>query len=604
MTLLAPGAEPRTAAPGGRMMLALFAGRGAFRATIQLTPLALAVPWGAARFADYAGAVGVSAWTVFVAASGEKAALKLVPRARRLGSAVVRVVLRVAAVPVVAAAVAFAAATVADRGRVVAAALLWSAALGLLQLAVGLHRVRGRVGTDAVTFAVMTGVLLALSALTFHFAWSPLRQLTLLATAALTASAILLWRLPPGWSVASWPAGGQRVPGGRDAAQGVTIGPGPRDRSRWAVVDAAAALLGSRGAGGVGRVAGGGEERVPDGRDRSRRVVVGVAAALLGSREAAVGVGRVAGDGEEGVPGGGDASAGVVAGPTGRDRSRRMVVGVAAALLGSREAAAGVGRVAGDGEEPVPGGGDASAGVVAGPTGRDRSRWAVVGVAPALLGSPGPVAGGVDGKGRRRRVAWLVLRTCALLGLPELLASLCLAVCYLVLGIAGHGGESGPFYVAVTLSGFCGAALIYLFRLRQPATSLRLRGTAGRAGRAKARRILRFAALLCLPGLPLMLVLPPGTLLLALLTCLETPLFALVAYATYLVENTDGRSPRLTAAAAGAGLVVAAATAAVLVPAAASSGAMAALLLSAGASAISLDVGLGGRWRARTHGGP
>ncbi|WP_460491241.1 hypothetical protein [Dactylosporangium cerinum] len=252
MTLLAPGAEPRTATPGGRMMLALFAGRGAFRATIQLTPLALAVPWGAARFADYAGAVGVSAWTVFVAASGEKAALKLVPRARRLGGAVARVVLRVAAVPVLAAATAFAAATVADRGRVIAAALLWSAALGLLQLAVGLHRVRGRVGTDAVTFAVMTGVLLALSALTFHFAWSPLRQLLLLATAALTASAILLWRLPPGWSIASWPQprapdGAEPVPGDRDASPGVMIGPGVRDRSRWAVVGAAAALRGLRG---------------------------------------------------------------------------------------------------------------------------------------------------------------------------------------------------------------------------------------------------------------------------------------------------------------------------------------------------------------------
>lgn len=356
MTLLAPEAEARTVAPGGRLMLALFAGRGAFRATIQLAPLALAVPWGAVRFAEYAGAVGMSMWTVFLASSGEKAALKLVPRARRLGGGIARVVLRVAAAPVVLAAAAFAAATVLDRGRVLAAALLWSAALGLLQVAVGLHRVRGHLRTDAVTFAAVTGTLLTLSALTFHFAWPPLWQLNLLAATALAASAVLLWRLPPGWSVA-----------------------GRADR---------------------------------------------------------------------------------VAGPP-----------------------------------------------------------------------------------RRRRMARLVLRTCALLGLPELVASLCLAVCYVVLGIAGHSTESGPFYVAVTLSGFCSAALTYLFRLRQPATSLRLRGPAGRTGRAKARRVLRVAMLLCLPGLPLVLLLEPGTLLLALLTCLETPLFALVAYAGYLVENTDGRSP-------------------------------------------------------------
>lgn len=421
MALLAPEAERRTGAPRGGLLLALFAGRGAFRATIALAPLVLAVPWGADRFAEYAGAVGVSAWTVFVASSGEKAALKLVPRTRRLGGAIARVVLRVAAAPMLVAVAAFVAATALDRGRVLAAALLWCAALGMLQLAVGLHRVRGHPGTDAVTFAAVTGALVAVSALTFHFAWSPLRQLHLFAATALTASLVLLWRLPPGWSIAALPGG-----------------------------------------------------------------------------------------------------------------------------------AAGADRVA--------------------------------------------------GRARRRRVAWLVLRTCALLGLPELVASLCLAVCYLVLGVAGHGTESGPFYVAVTLSGFCSAALTYLLRLRQPATSLRLRGPAGRAGRAKARRILRIAMLLCLPGLPLVLVLPPGTLLLVLLTCLETPLFALVAYAGYLVENTDGRSPRLTATSATVGLVVVAAAAAVLVPHAASSGAMAALLLSAAASALSLDVGLSGRWRrpART----
>lgn len=430
MTLLAPEAEPRTVAPGGRLLLALLAGRGAFRATFQLAPLALAVPWGAARFADYAGAVGMSAWTVFVASSGEKAALKLVPRTRRLGGTVARVVLRVAAVPVALAVAAFAAAAVVGRGQVIAAALLWCAALGLLQLAVGLHRVRGHPRADVVTFAAMTGVVVALSAVTFQLAWPPLRQLTLLAVAALTASGVLLWRLPAGWSLAG----------------------------------------------------------------------------------------------------------------------------------------------------------------------------------PAAISM---------GQDRRRRVTALVLRTSALLGLPELLGSLCLAVCYLALGLAGHGAGSGPFYVAVTASGFCSAALMYLLRLRQPATSLRLRGTAGRAGRAKARRVLRLAVLLCLPVLPLLLLLDPGPLLLALLTCLETPLFALVTYAVYLVENTDGRSPRLTASAAGVGLLVVAAAAAVLVPPATSSGAMAALVLSLGATALSLDAGLGGRWRrpartrppvpgdhARRHGGP
>lgn len=412
MTLLAPAADARTTVPRGGLMLALFAGRGAFRGTSQLAPLALAVPWGAARFADYASAVGVSAWTVFVAASGEKAALKLVPRTRRLSASVVSVVLRVAAVPVAAAVVAVGVSAIYGPGRLVAAALLWSAALGLLQLTVGLHRVLGRPRTDVVTYTALTGVLLGVSAATFTFAWSPLRQLQLLALAALAASAVLLWRLPPGWSVAGDPA-------------------------------------------------------------------------------------------------------------------------------------------------PTP--------------------------------------------ERRRAVARTVVRTCMLLGLPELLAGLSVAVCYLALGLAGHGTGSGPFYAAVTVSGFCSAALAYLLRLRQPAASLRLRGTAGRAGRAKARRVLRVALMLCAAGIPPLLAMPPGTPLLIVLTALETPLFALVAYAGYLVENTDGRAPLLTAGSAAVGLLAAAAAAAVLVPWAASCGALGALLLSAGASALSLDIGLGIRLRSGSN---
>ena len=43
-----------------RLVLALFAGRGAFRAVAQLAPLALAATWGRGGLDAYAGAVGLA----------------------------------------------------------------------------------------------------------------------------------------------------------------------------------------------------------------------------------------------------------------------------------------------------------------------------------------------------------------------------------------------------------------------------------------------------------------------------------------------------------------------------------------------------------------
>jgi hypothetical protein len=386
--------------PGGRLMLALLAGRGAFRVTAQLAPLALVGHWGAAGFADYASAVGISAWTVFVAGSGEKAALKLVPRARRLAPAVARIVVRIAAAPVAVAAVLVALSVLRGTDRLLATALLCSTGLGLLQVAVGLHRVRGRVYRDSVTYLVMTGVVVALTAVTFALGWSPRAQLSLLAGAALAAAVVLLLLLPAGWVL---PHGG---------------------------------------------------------------------------------------------------------------------------------------------------------------------------AAP-------------------RSIARIVLRTSALLGLPEFISSVSVSVCYLALRLSGERAGSGPFYVAMTVAGFCTAGLLYLMRLRQPATSLLLRGPGGRLGRRRARRVLRVAFAVCAAGAVLLVAVPAGHLLLALLTGLEVALFGLVSYAGFLVENTDGRSPVLTAASAVAGLLVLVLAAVLLVPATASAGAMGALLLSSGATALVLYGGLG-----------
>jgi hypothetical protein len=285
-------------------------------------------------------------------------------------------------------------------GQLLALALLCSTGLGLLQVAVGLHRVRGNSYRDSVTYLVLTAVVVALTAVTFHFGWSPSAQLGMLAAAALAAAGVLLLLLPADW------------------------------------------VLRRRGA------------------------------------------------------------------------------------------------------------------------------------AP-------------------RSIARIVLRTAALLGLPEFISSVSVGICYLALRLSGERAGSGSFYVAMTIAGFCTAALLYLMRLRQPATSRRLRGPGGRLGRERARAVLRIAFAVCAAGALLLVALPPGHLLLALLTGLEVALFGLVFYAGYLVENTDGRSPVLTAGSAVAGLLVLSAAAVLLVPAAASAGAMGALLLSSGATALVLYGGLG-----------
>jgi hypothetical protein len=99
---------------------------------------------------------------------------------------------------------------------------------------------------------------------------------------------------------------------------------------------------------------------------------------------------------------------------------------------------------------------------------------------------------------------------------------------------------------------------------------------------------------------------------LAVLTAVEIPLFAVVTYAGFRLENTDGRTPRVTAAAAAAGLAGVGAAAALLVPPLGAAGAMAALVAGLGVSAATMLAGVrtlrrsdgtataggvGGRWR-------
>ena len=379
----------------GRVVLLLIGARGVFRLTVQAGPLALLPVWGAGTFAQYANAVGVCTWLIYVSAGAEKAALKLLPRSRRLTGDVVRWVLAVAAVPVLPVLVALAVAG-PGRPRLYLAAGLWSLANGLLILLAALHRLAGRPVRDAVIFGTMAAATVTMIGLTWLLDLSPVQLLLALAAVALGLTGLFVVALPRPWL-----------------------------------------------------------------RERSGR------------------------------------------------RSRRIVL---------------------------------------------RSLW--------------------------------------LLGLADMLGSLCGTVAYAALGLSGQTADSDGLYIAMLFCVGFGALLTLLLRLAQPRTSVRLRGTGAIGGRRTAVRLLRAGALggvvsAAALGLGVAAGLSPVALL-ALVAVCEIPVYAAVTYGANLVENTDGQALSLTSGSSAAGLAVCVLAAAVLVPPLGAAGALAAVLLSYAAKSAAL----------------
>lgn len=193
-----------TAPPRLSVMVRLAAGRGVFRLASQLMAVVLAVVWGAESFGRFANALGLCAWLLFVPTAAEKAALKVLPRMRFLTADVARLVVRLAAAPVLALlAAAVVALTVSPQGTVtlylVTAA--WSAATGLLMTVSGLQRLHGKPMRDAAAFGAMTGVVLAGTAVTWVVGWSPTTHLSLLLAGLLVVTGYSLAALPRDWVI-------------------------------------------------------------------------------------------------------------------------------------------------------------------------------------------------------------------------------------------------------------------------------------------------------------------------------------------------------------------------------------------------------------------
>jgi hypothetical protein len=202
-----------TAPPRLSVMVRLAAGRGVFRLASQLMAVALAVVWGADSFGQFANAMGLCAWLLFVPTAAEKAALKVLPRMRLLTADVARLVVRIAATPVLALVAAFAVAlAVSPQGTVTLYLVTgaWSAATGLLMTVSGLQRLRGRPMLDAAAFGAMTGVVLAGTTLTWLVGWSPTVHLSLLLAGLLAVTAHSLTTLPRDWVVSTGASVGTR----------------------------------------------------------------------------------------------------------------------------------------------------------------------------------------------------------------------------------------------------------------------------------------------------------------------------------------------------------------------------------------------------------
>ncbi|MFE5457611.1 hypothetical protein [Nocardia sp. NPDC056564] len=176
------------ALPAARTVASLVAGRGGFRIAYHGIALGLLAIWGADVFAVYASAVGATAWIALLSSGPEKAVLKLVPRLPHTAAAVVRTALVTAAVPV-AIALLLVVATAGSPAVVYPLAAAWSAGVGLMTVAVAVHRAAGRPARDSLGFLVLAVLLAASVVLAAVGDLSPAGELALLVLVTLGVAA-------------------------------------------------------------------------------------------------------------------------------------------------------------------------------------------------------------------------------------------------------------------------------------------------------------------------------------------------------------------------------------------------------------------------------
>ncbi|GGS46313.1 hypothetical protein [Actinokineospora fastidiosa] len=204
----------------------------------------------------------------------------------------------------------------------------------------------------------------------------------------------------------------------------------------------------------------------------------------------------------------------------------------------------------------------------------------------------------------------LLTRRALLASVTDVADSASISVTYVALAALVAPAEVAMVYLALLASATLGGLALLVLRIAQPATSLRLRGTAGRTGRARARRISGAAVAVTAVALGVVLgvaalawadggvaavrALGADPFVLAGVTLVEMTVFCAVVYAVYLLENTTGAALRTTGSAAVAGLAATAVTAVALVPVLGAVGAMTALVVGLATKAAWLRARLRG----------
>jgi hypothetical protein len=201
--------------------------------------------------------------------------------------------------------------------------------------------------------------------------------------------------------------------------------------------------------------------------------------------------------------------------------------------------------------------------------------------------------------GRRHRS--LINRRIVLLGLSDVADASAVSVLYLLISAVGRPADSATLYVVIVVSSALGGLALLLLRLRQPVTSLRLRGPGGEFGLRQAGRVTGWAAAVTAGTVTLALAavlaayavsgaagvaaIGSSRLVLAALVVVEMTVFCALLYAVNLLENTNGAILLLTSTAAIAGLAGTAFVAVLAIPVLHAVGAMLALVAGLAAKA-------------------
>ncbi|GGO80813.1 hypothetical protein [Nonomuraea cavernae] len=187
---------------GPRRLLTLLGGRATFRLLLYVSAGVLVAAWSREDFNVYAAAVGAAGWLAMVVQSGpEKAALTLIPRARRTRDQLIgplRAIVGYVPPPFAAAgAVAFALAP-DSAVTVYLLAIAYYISLGCGMLGVALHRALGGYGRDTVHFSLLGLGMIGMAGLAFTAGIGPAGYLAGLVALMTVLNIALLRGLPRG----------------------------------------------------------------------------------------------------------------------------------------------------------------------------------------------------------------------------------------------------------------------------------------------------------------------------------------------------------------------------------------------------------------------